>query len=365
MVRHVLRITKPLVMVAFVPLIVSASILTLAEGRLGGEDVLNSYSGLADRVAFGGSTRGSEVHTGLEPDPTIAWMQDLRTGRKIKLLDIASGQIGRLAMSPSGDSVAVQIYVRQGELSANRRLIVLNAEGRELASFDQSRDFCWSSDSQFLAYTTSISDAGEARSTGTWIYDQKMKTTRNILSNGDFVAWSPIDNSLFIWSYSSGVNVLRYDPGTQRMMAINRRGIFLSPTGRYYHTQIPRFNEGSVEVDDVQSNQPILRQRPRISSILSNSRIVGWASEGDILILEVFNQGPITEAYPQGRVDTVLYDVVHDTARVIEDDSVIGWQNGQAVVHDGGKFTKRSLQSLPLLPEQAKPPQPPAVMPKP
>jgi len=144
-----------------------------------------------------------------------------------------------------------------------------------------------------------------------------------------------------------------------------QRGIFFSPTGRYYHAGIPRHGEGSVEVYDAQSNQPLLLHRPRIASILPNARIVGWASEGDVLILEVFNQGPITEEFPQGRVDTVIYDVAHDIARVIHDDGVIGWKNGQAVVHDRGKFTKRSLTSLPLLPEQLEKLPSPALPPKP
>ena len=97
--------------------------------------------------------------------------------------------------------------------------------------------------------------------------------------------------------------------------------------------------------------------------MLPHARIVGWASDGDVLILEVFNQGPITEEYPQGRIDTVLYDVAYDIARVIPDDSVIGWQNGQAIVHDRGKFSKRPLASLPLLPETPKRPEKPPGIP--
>ena len=83
---------------------------------------------------------------------------------------------------------------------------------------------------------------------------------------------------------------------------------------------------------------------------------MGWAPEGDVLILEVYRPELHTEDRPLGIHDTVVYDVAHDIARVIPDDSVIGWQNGQAIVHDRGKFSKRPLTLLPLLPENAEKP---------
>jgi hypothetical protein len=123
---------------------------------------------------------------------------------------------------------------------------------------------------------------------------------------------------------------------------------------------------GGVEVYDTQSNQPILRHRPPLAYVLPSARIVGWASEGDVLILEVNRQDLASEAHPQGRLDTVLYDVAHDIAREIRDDSVIGWQNGAAVLHDKGKFTKRPLGTIPILPEQAeRPPKPSTPLSKP
>ena len=111
-----------------------------------------------------------------------------------------------------------------------------------------------------------------------------------------------------------------------------------------------------MEVYDAQSHQPLLSHRPLIAHILPNARIVGWASDGNVLILEVFIQGPITEEHPQGRVHTVLYDVDHDIARIVFDDAVVGWQNGQAIVREQEKFSKRSLPSLPLLPAKAQSP---------
>jgi len=295
------------------------------------------------------------------------YLQDLKTGAKTKVLEVLNGGLGNSVIAPSGTTIAVQVSVYQGDVSSNPRLLVLTAEGKEITAFAHSRDFSWSPDSRFLAYT-----AGEwvgidtFRSSGTWLYDQRFNTLTKILDKGNFVAWSPSDNCLYIWNFSGGDrHILRYDPRTQTVLHTQLRGIFFSPTGRYYHTGIPRYGEGGVEVYDTQSNQPVLFQRPRLAALLPSARIVGWASEGDVLILEVHRQDMISEKYPQGRSDTVIYDVAHDIARIIPDDSVIGWQNGQAIVHNRGKFSKRPLSSLPLLPEKPEKPEKPSGSPSP
>ena len=332
-----------------------------AESRSGNEDMVFSYSIGSDRLLFNGMGQLSDVQSGVgQPESFILYMQDLKTGAKTKVFEVLNGILGNSAISPSGTTIAVQVNDYRGDVSANPRLLVLTPEGKEITAFAKSRDFAWSPDSRFLAYT-----AGEwvstytFQSSGTWLYDQTFKTTTKIFDTGDFVAWSPADKSLYIWSWPSGVRILRFDPRTQQVMETKQRGIFFSPSGRYYHASIPKYNEGSVEVYDAQSNQPVLSHRPRLASVLPPARIVGWASEGDVLILEVNRQDLASEQYPQGRVDTVLYDVAHDIARVIVDDSVIGLQHGQAILHDRGKFTKRPLSSLPLLPERPEKPEKP------
>ena len=172
-------------------------------------------------------------------------MQDLKSGAKTKLFETLSGELGRLAISSSGGTIAVQIYIRQGELSTNPRLLVLTAEGKEITAFAQSRDFAWSLDSRFLAYTTGEWVGIDTfQSSGTWLYDQRFNTLTKVLDKGDFVAWSPSDNSLYIWSLSGGDrHIFRYDPRTQTVLQTTLRGIFFSPTGRYYHAGIPKHGE--------------------------------------------------------------------------------------------------------------------------
>jgi hypothetical protein len=285
-------------------------------------------------------------------------MQDMRTGVKLRVFEPMDGWLHNYSLAPPGTAIAVQVnYERDSHL--NPRLLVLTADGKEIAAFAKTHDFAWSPDGRFLAYTTGIRDGVEILGTGTWLYDQQSRSTRKIHDKGDFVAWSPTDHNLYIWTWAFSVinqYVFRFDPRNQTPIATNLHGIFFSPTGRYYHSGFPKHGEGRVEVYDTQSNQPLLAHRPRLARVLPNARIVGWASDTDVLILEVYNQGPITLAYQQGRIDSVLYDVAHDIARIIRDDAVIGWQNGQAILHNRGKFSKRALALFPLLPDRSEEP---------
>jgi hypothetical protein len=329
------------------------------QSRLGSEDVLFSYTGVSDRLLFSGY---AGQHNDFEwnmnpPDKNTLYMQDLTTGVKFKVFEAINGWLHSYLLAPSGTAIAVQVnYEKDGHF--NPRLLLLTAAGKEITAFTGTYDFAWSPDSRFLAYTTGVSEGegGEVRGTGTWLYDHQARSARKIFDKGDFVAWSPTDRNLYISTWTS---VFRFDPRTERPVSTNLHGMFFSPTGRYYHAGFPRHSGARVEVYDAQSNQPLLSHRPRIAGVLPNCRIVGWASDTDVLILEAYNQGPVTPEYPQGRIDTVLYDVTHDIARIINDDAIIGWHNGQAIVHNRGKFTKRSLASLPLLPENIEKPPPP------
>jgi hypothetical protein len=354
MPRRLLSMTKHLALLGFILFGATVGIAE-AELRTGGEDLVFSYSHSSDRVVFGGMTYAIHAHSNMEHhDASILYMQDLKTGAKKKVFEAQNGTLGNPVFSPSGQLIAVQLYLRQNGASVNPKLLVLTAEGQEIAAFAKSRDLAWSPNSRFLAYTDGDWVGIDTfHSTGTWLYDVTLRTVKQIAERGDFVAWSPTGESLLIWSWSNGTHILRYDPRTDKIVETNLRGIFFSPTGHYYHSAIPKFNEGGVEVYDAQSNQPILRQRPRLESVLPSARIVGWAPEGDVLILEVNRQDLMSEALPDGRVDTVLYDVAHNIARIIEDDGVIGWQNGSAILHNKGKFTKRPLGTIPIPPEQA------------
>ncbi len=352
--RGLLYATEHLVL--FGALLVGATMgIAAAEFRTGGEDLEFSYSHSSDRVVFGGMTYAIHAHSDMEhPDASILYIQDLKTRAKTKVFEVPNGAFGNPVLSPSGQFIAVPLYLRQSGAPVNPSLLVLTAVGKEITTFAKSRDFAWNPNSRLLAYTDGDWVGIDTfHSTGTWLYDVTLRAAKQIAERGDFVAWSPTGDSLYILSVSGGTHVVRYDPRTDKIVETNLRGIFFSPTGRYYHTAIPKFNEGGVEVYDAQSNQPILRQRPRLESVLPSARIVGWAPEGDVLILEVNRQDLMSEALPDGRVDTVLYDVVHNIARLIEDDSVIGWQNGSAIVHGKGKFSKRPIGTIPILPEQA------------
>ena len=331
------------------------------QSRLGNEDMLFSYSGVSDRLVFSGigGQRNDFTWDMNPPDKNTLYMQDLRTGVKSKVFEATNGWLHNYSLAPSGTAIAVQVNYERDVHPA--RLLILTAEGKEITGFVQTYDFAWSPDGRFLAYTTGVSDGGEVLGTGTWLYDQQSRSTRKIYDKGDFVAWSPTDHNLYIWTWTFSVtnqNVFRFDPRTETPIPTKLHGIVFSPTGRYYHTGFPKYGEGRVEVYEAQSNQPLLSHRPRIARVLPNCRIVGWASDTDVLILEAYNQGPITPEYPQRRIDTVLYDVTNDIARIIYDDAVIGWQNGQAIVHNRGKFSKRALALFPLLPDQPEEPLP-------
>lgn len=341
--------------------------IVAAGSRLGSEDMVFSYARESDRLVFGGVSYAIHTHFDTDhPDRAILYMQDLKTGAKTKVFEVLNGILGNSAIAPSGTTIAVQVNDYRGDVSANPRLLVLTAEGKEITAFAKSRDFSWSPDSQVLAYTTGDWVGVDTfQSTGTWLYDQRLKTTRKIFAKGNYLAWSQSDNSLYIWDESyweeSGgdLHILRYDPLTQKVVETNYHGIYFSPSGRYYHGAIQLYGGGASDVFDTQTNQPFLSHRPRIAALMPSARIVGWAPEGDVLVLEVNRQELRSEAYPQGRLDTVLYDVAHDIIRTVPDDSVIGWQHGQAILHARGKFTKRPLSSLPLLPERPEKPEQP------
>jgi hypothetical protein len=332
------------------------------QSRFGAEDLLFSYAGMSDRLVFSGygGQRNDFEWDMNPPDKNTLYIQDLTTGVKLKVFEPMNCWLRNYSLAPLATAIAVQVNYEK-DTHLNPRLLVLTAEGKEITGFARTYDFAWSPDGRYLAYTTGVSKGQEILGTGTWLYDQQSRSTRKIYDKGDFVAWSPTDHNLYMWTWTFSVtnqNVFRFDPRNQTPIATNLHGIFFSHTGRYYHTGL-RYGEGRVEVYETQSNQPLLSHRPRIARVLPNCRIVGWTSHTDVLILEAYNQGPITPEYPQGRIDTVLYDVTNDIARIIHDDAVIGWQNGQAIVHNRGKFTKRSLASLPLLPENIENPPPP------
>ncbi len=319
------------------------------------EDLMFSYAPGTDQVVFGGvsytTSRSDQEKT--PSNKSTLYSQDLKTGVKTKVYEITGQYLGNPRVSPSGKVVAVQ--ASQDERFHIAQLLVLTADGGKIASFAQGREFSWSPDSRFLAYTTGdLKQTYTLQSSGTWLYDQLLKTSTQIHDKGHFVAWSQNGHNLYIWDESDARPlVLRYDITTQKSVLTDYRGIYFSPTGRYYHGEPSPKRGTTPEIFDAQNNRPILTHRPRIAALIVSARIVGWASEGDVLILEVNRQDLASETHPHGRLDTVLYDVTHDIARVIEDDSVIGWQNGSAILHDKGKFTKRPLGTIPILPEQA------------
>ena len=293
------------------------------------------------------------------PDKNTLYMQDLRTGVKSKVFEATNGWLHNYSLTPPGTAIAVQVN-HERDAHLNPRLLVL-PRGKRSPRLHK------------LMISPGVQTAGfspirpESATTGKFSERARGSMTSNcarlerFMTKGILWAWSPTDHNLYIWTWTFSVinqHVFRYDPSNQTPIATNLHGIFFSPTGRYYHTGFPRYNEGRVEVYDAQSNQPLLSHRPRIARVLPNARIVGWASDTDVLILEVYNQGPITPEYPQGRFDTVLYDVTNDIARIIRDDAVIGWQDGQAIVHNRGKFSKRPLALFPLLPDQTEEPSP-------
>jgi WD40 repeat protein len=349
--RFIFCIAPALALAGFVFVGMTAGIAT-AGSRIDSEDMVFSYAPESDHLVFGGVGYDSTLHEDMNhPDKSILYVQDLKTGTKTKVFEAASQYLGNPQVSPSGATIAVQ--ASQDDRFTNPRLLVLTADGKEITSFAQGREFSWSPDSRFLAYTTGdVERIYTMRSTGTWLYDQRGKTTRKIFDKGHYLAWSQSDHSLYIWDESDARrHILRYDPITQKVVETNFHGISFSPTGRYYHGTRSS-GIGTVDVFDSKTNQPFLSHRPRIAALMHSARIVGWAPEGDVLVLEANRQELRSEEHPLSRFDTVLYDVAHDIARVIPDDSVIGWQNGQAIVHDRGKFSKRALTALPLLPEK-------------
>lgn len=358
------RIPGALTLAGFMLVGMTAGFAT-AGSRIDSEDMVFSYAWESDRLVFGGLGYVHTIHQDrYHPDKSTLYVQDLKTGTKTKVFEAVSGYVGNPQVSSSGTAIAVQIS--QDERFINPRLLVLSIDGKEVTSFAQGREFSWSPNSRFLAYTTGdVEGLYTIHPTGTWLYDQRLKMTRKIFDKGDYIAWSQSDNSLYIWDESDGdLHILRYDPLTQQVVETNYHGISFSPTGRYYHGTRSH-GIGTVDVFDTQTNQPFLSHRPRIAALMPSARIVGWVPEGDVLVLEVNRQELRSEAYPHGRLDTVLYDVAHDIARIIHDDSVIGWQQGQAIVYDRGKFTKRALTSLQLLPDKPEKPEKPSGTPSP
>ncbi len=317
--------------------------------RMDSEDMVFSYAPGNDRLVFGGIGYVATVYNDMDhPDKSALYVYDLKSEEQSKVFDASNEYVGNPKVSPSGAAIAVQVSQEKG--FRNPKLLISSSDGNVLASFPGGRDFTWNPDSRYLAYTT-----GEAehtytlRSTGTWLYDLRLNTTKRIFDKGDYLAWSESDHSLYIWDESDGRrHILRYDPATGKLSQTSHHGINFSPTGRYYHGTRSS-GIGSVDVFDAKTNQPFLSQRPKVAKLLQRARIVGWAPQGDVLILEVHRPEFSSDQYPQGTFETVFYDVPNDLARFIPSGSVLGWQQGQAVVHDAGKFSKRSLGTLPMM----------------
>lgn len=326
--------------------------IAMAGSRMDSEDMVFSYAPENDRVVFGGIGYVSTVYQDSDhPDKASLFIQNLATGEKTKVFDAGSQYLGNPKVSFSGAAIAVQVSPDIG--FQNARLLLLTIDGKEITFFAQGREFSWSPDSRFLAYTTGNAERiYTLRSTGTWLYDYRLKTTKKIFDKGHYVAWSESDHSLYIWDESDGRrHILQYDPMTGKVLQTNYQGIYFSPSGRYYHGARSS-GTGTVDVFDTKTNQPFLSHRPKVAALSQRGRIVGWGRDGDVLILEVHRPELSNEKYPQGRFDTVLYDVTNDIARIIPDDSVLGLQQGQVLVHESGKFTKRALSGLTLLPNK-------------
>ncbi|HSE57531.1 MAG TPA: hypothetical protein VLA99_02415 [Nitrospiraceae bacterium] len=349
--RFIANIIGELTLGAFMLVAMTAGI-TVEGSRTDSEDMVFSYARESDRVVFGGVGYVNTILQDMNhPDKSVLYVQDLATGTKNKVFEAGDRYVGNPQVAPSGAAIAVQVSPDTG--FHETRLLVLTGDGKEITSFAQGREFAWSPDSRFLAYTTGeVKQIYTLQSTGTWLYDHRLRTTKKIYDKGHYVAWSQADHNLYIWDESDGRrHILRYDPMTQKVLETAYKGIYFSPTGRYYHGTRPS-GVGTVEVFETRTNQPVLARRPRIAALMQRARIVGWATEGDVLILEIHRPELTSKEYPHGRFDTILYDVVNDIARVIPNDSVIGWHQGQPILLEGGKFSKRPLTSLPLLPDK-------------
>jgi hypothetical protein len=326
--------------------------MAICASRLGGEDVVFSYAPENDRLVFGGISYASTVLQDMDhADKSVLYVQDLKSEQKTKVFDAGSDYVGNAKVAPSGTAIAVQVSQEIG--FRNPRLLILSLNGKVLASFQQGREFSWSQDSRFLAFTTGVLESVyEMKSTGTWLYDLRLQNAKKIFDKGDYIGWSRHDQSLYIWDeFDARRHIFRYDLVTGGISPTNFQGIHFSPTGRYYHGTRSH-GIGTVDVFETKTNQPFISQRPKIAKLMRRARIIGWAPEGDVLILEVHRPELSNEEDPYGRTDTVLYDVPNDIARIIPGGSILGWQRAQAVVREAESISKRSLTTLPLLPDK-------------
>ena len=83
MLRGLLDIAPSPASAAFILIISLTSTNAAAGVRIGGDDVLSSYSSRADRVAFTASnTIGEE-----QPKRTVLYVKDLKSGKKGKIFE--------------------------------------------------------------------------------------------------------------------------------------------------------------------------------------------------------------------------------------------------------------------------------------
>jgi hypothetical protein len=132
----------------------------------------------------------------------------------------------------------IEFYYAEGST-----LVVLDLDGTIIGRIANVRRYAWNPRGGRIAYISGdYSEGGFGfRSTGTWVYDISTRQAEQIHSAGWDVHWASVDGDVYIYDPFDeafpDTHVLRFDPGTNQLLATPHEGIYLSPNGSYYYVQ--------------------------------------------------------------------------------------------------------------------------------
>ncbi|MGH7288708.1 MAG: hypothetical protein ACREI8_11890 [Myxococcota bacterium] len=290
-----------------------------------------------DSVLFGGVPNAGRL------DPVESrrlYERDVATGQERLVYEAPSGLMTRYLPSPDGTRIAVLVHA-----DGHYYFRVLAASGRVLSEVADVQDIAWERSGKYLAVTRGVWDNRDVfRSHGTWLLEPDSESLKKVFSGGWYVAWAQFDGALYVldrveWN-SLGDRVIRIDPGTWNVEETAFKGIYFSPSGRYYVR--PLVDAGApADIFETATNRSLRDEWPELGRLFMH--FVGWAPGEDVAVCV----SRFDEVTSEKRPERTL--LITPAARELTDAGergFIGSQGDKLVMHRRGTSEKKTVAEL-------------------